>query len=145
MSRRQLDEEGKRATPRQWSYYTVASTTMSIIQNKQPSLLYDLLMTNCTINSRSEARPSFYDTSRRKIGRQSIHNRVGDVFRSVNFAWFKKDLSKNSVRSNLKQIFFPYYKNELHSDRIWHHWFHPFISFFDNILKWQPSFYSHEI
>jgi hypothetical protein len=83
---------------------------MSIIQNEQPSLLYVLLMTNCTVGSRSEGKPSFCDTSGRKIGKQSIHNRIGDVFRNVIFDWFRKDMNKDAIRTRLKQTFFPYFR-----------------------------------
>ncbi len=56
-----LDSTCKRATPCQWSYYSAASTVISIVQNQGPSLLYDLFMTNC-LNNRRAGIVSFFET-----------------------------------------------------------------------------------
>jgi hypothetical protein len=71
LGRRDLDEICKRSTLRQWSYYSVARTVISIIQNDEPSLLCDLVKTNCTTNGRNPGMPSFFDTSRKD--RPTIH------------------------------------------------------------------------
>jgi hypothetical protein len=96
LSRKDLDSICKRATPRQWSYYSVASTVISIVQNQGPSLLYDLLKTNCT-NNRRGGIASFFDMSRRKIGRQSLHNQVSETFKQVQFAWLGLEMSKATI------------------------------------------------
>ena len=64
-----------------------------------------------TVNGRREAQPSFFDTSRRKIGRQSIENRLGEVFKPVNFDWYGRPITKPTMRRKLKETYFPYFKN----------------------------------
>ncbi len=109
-SRKDLDSICKRATPRQWSYYSVASTVISIMQNGGPSLLYDLLTANCTIGRRDKIA-SFHDTSRRKIGRQSVQNRLHETFKQIRFVWKDTDISKATIRRRLKSSFFPYFND----------------------------------
>ena len=106
--RKQLDTLGRRATPQQWGYYATASTAANILWNREPSLLFDLIHGNMTTNRRRPARPNFFDTSRRKIGRQSLHNRIG----RVEADWMEAGRSKDAVRVDLKNAFFPYYMTE---------------------------------
>ena len=109
---KQLDTLGRRATPRQWGYYTTASTTANILRNREPSLLFDLVQGNMTSNRRRPARPSFFDTTRRKIGRQSLQNRIGETFKRVEADWMEARRSKAAVRIDLKRAFFPYFVTE---------------------------------
>jgi hypothetical protein len=111
LNRKSLDKICKRATPRQWSYYATSSAVITITQNKEPSLLHDLIMTNCTTNERKPGVAAFFDTSRRKIGRQSIHNRIGETFKRINFGWLGIKNGKATVRRKLKSVFFPYFND----------------------------------
>lgn len=110
-SRKKLDEECKRATPRQWGFYTVATTAASIIANRNPGLLYDLVYGNSTWNERSPGHRVFYDTSRLKIGRQAFQNRLKEPFQRVKKDWYNINLSKDGVRVRMKESFFPYYSS----------------------------------
>ncbi len=47
--------------------------------------------------------------SRRKIGRQSIQNRIGDTFKRVTADWMEIERSKDAIRTDLKKAFLPYY------------------------------------
>lgn len=114
-SRHLLDEECGRATPRQWSYYSAATVAASIIHNREPSLLYDLLFENSTMNSRSPGLRTFFDTSRRKIGRQSLQNRLKEPFTNVKEEWYMCGISKDTMRVIMKRAFFPYYNRQQES------------------------------
>lgn len=110
--RKELDFRCKRATPRQWSYYSVANITASILRDGEPSLLFDLIRGNSATSGRQPSRPTFFDTSRKKIGRQSIQNRIGDVFKRVKSDWLEKGKSKDALRIELKRAFFPYFQSQ---------------------------------
>jgi hypothetical protein len=109
--RRQLDEECKRATPRQWGYYVVASTAATILQNQEPSLLYNLIYGNSTWNNRMPGHRVFYYTSRLRIGRQAIQNRLKEPFQNVRKEWYGSGLTKDGIQIQMKESFFPYYRN----------------------------------
>jgi hypothetical protein len=100
-----LDQACQRVTPRQWSYYSAASTVAPIIRNQEPSLLYSLIANNALSNSRRFNRPSLYDTSRKKVGRQSIHNQLIDLYKTLNEDWFECGASKDSLRILFKKTF----------------------------------------
>ncbi len=108
-SKRVLDEECKRATPRQWGHYVVASTAASIMQNQEPSLLFELITGNSTWNDRKPGRRDFYDTSRLRVGRQSLQNRLREPFRMMRGDWYGTGLTKDAIRVRMKESFFPYY------------------------------------
>jgi hypothetical protein len=96
----------------QWNYYSVATTATSIIRNQEPSLLYNLIVNNISTNSRKPNRPTFYDTSKKKIGRQSIQNRLAELFKAVSEDWFECGASKDALRILFKKTFFPYFKTD---------------------------------
>jgi hypothetical protein len=110
LSRRTLDTTCERATPKQWNHFCVASTAASIIVYRQPGLLCDSIEGNMNINSKRPARPSFFDSSRTRIGRKSIENRLTETFiRMPDVDWYRTRLSKDATRVRLKKAFFPYY------------------------------------
>jgi len=86
-SRQTLDAECCRATPRQCDFYSVAKTTAMVIINRSPSLLYDLIFENSTYNDRHAGHRIFYDSSRLKVGRQAIQNRLKEPFQRMKNAW----------------------------------------------------------
>jgi hypothetical protein len=51
----------------------------------------------------------FFDTSRRAIGRQSLENCIGNVFKTVKVDWANPEVSKATLRRQLKSAFFPYF------------------------------------
>ncbi len=108
--RTQLDEECKRATPRQWGHYVVASTAANILQNREPSLLFDLISENSTWNDRNPGYRTFYDASRLRIGRQAIQNRLKEPFLRIKREWYATGLTRDTIRIRMKEAFFPYYK-----------------------------------
>jgi hypothetical protein len=103
-----LDLQCKRATPRQWSYYTTASTSARILENRTPNLLYELIYGNSTWNERHPGQRTSFDTSRPRIGRQAIHNRLKELFLQVNKEWCIIQLSKDALCTRFKEAFFPY-------------------------------------
>jgi len=111
-SRKSLDEECRRATPRQWGFYTVATVAARILRNQTPNLLYELVLGNSTENSRHQGLRAFFDTSRQKIGRQALQNRLKEPFLRVTKEWYQVGLSKDTMRVQMKEAFFPYYKTK---------------------------------
>ena len=75
-------------------YYSVADIVMSIIKSGESSLLKDLLLANFTVDARRDGNPMIFDTSRRRIGNPSIHNRLADTFKGINFRWYQKAFPK---------------------------------------------------
>ncbi len=89
ISRKELDRRCEMATPRQWRYYSIASWMAGILRAKQPSLLYNLITANMVKKNRKPSRPSFYDSSRLRVGRQSFQNPIGDIFKRVDSDWME--------------------------------------------------------
>jgi len=57
------------------------------------------------INDRCPRRDKFFDTSRLKIGRQSLTNRLDFMNININFDWIG-EFSDDYLRTNLKRQFF---------------------------------------
>ena len=93
-------------------YYSAGTTAASILHNRAPSLLYDLLLENNTMNSRNPGQRTFFDTSSRKIGRQSLQNRLKEPFTNINEDWYMCGITKGTMRVVMKKAFFPYYEKQ---------------------------------
>ncbi len=84
--------------------------SLSILKNNQPSLLCEPIKGNLTANGRRPAQPKFYDTSRKKIGSQSVKNKISEVFKSINLSTLNGAV--RSFRRQLKETFFPYFESK---------------------------------
>jgi len=97
-----LDIIGKRANPRQWAQYSVANYTIKAY-NKGTTPLGRKLKQLGYINDRCPKRAKFFDTSRLKIGRQDLLNRLN--FLDLSFDWIG-NFSDDYLRTRLKKEFF---------------------------------------
>jgi len=98
----------RRATPEQWYFYSMAKMMINVWTSKLPSRLYQSIRQNSYLNVRSHGRVFFYSTNRRKIGSQSVSNRLCDVALKVDFPWMFS-LPRDAIRMKLKRLFFPYF------------------------------------
>ncbi len=105
-SRNELDQLSARATPMQWSYYTLASTVIKLFVLSDTNVA-NLLRDVAYINDRIPHKARFIDNSRYKIGRQSLPNRIGHIFSKIKFDWINYT-SDHALRVNLKKEFFTY-------------------------------------
>jgi len=101
ISRSEIDRVIKRATPRQWSYYTTSKLAINLMNGTTP--LGRKLKSKCYVNDRNPGRGTISDTSRLKIGRFSLANRL-QCLRRLNFDWCT-GISKDLLRINLKKCF----------------------------------------
>jgi len=106
-SRREVDERTKRSTPRQWANYCNAKMAITLTNlGKTGPRLSDKLVNKRYINDRKPGIGIFPDTSRLKIGRHSLTNRL-EMMKKVSFNW-TKGISTDLLRVNLKKTFFTY-------------------------------------
>ena len=109
-SREKLNETCQRATPKEWAHYTVASMVATVILTEEPKVLHDAIQQQMTVNDRKPGRPKFYDSSRLKVGRQSLQNRIGETATLISEVWISREISRDKLRIILKTAFFSYYK-----------------------------------
>ncbi len=107
-SRQNLDKKCKRASPDEWSNYCLAKMTAMMMIKGYPSRLLQTVATNSYVEGRQRGRMFFFDSSKRKIGRQCIRNRLQFVTRQMRFEWLNTPLTQ--LRPRLKECFFDYAK-----------------------------------
>ena len=113
-SRKKLTETCKRATPREWAHYSLANVVYSILLNKEPLHLYNGILSEMTLNERKPLRPRFYDSSRTKVGKQALKNRIADTASRIQEDWYSNNITKDQLRTIFKRAFFSYFdKNKL--------------------------------
>ena len=107
-SRETLDSVSERASPDEWSQYALAKMFAGIINAKAPVRLLESINANSYTERRQPGRMFVFDRSFKKIGRQSINNRLNAVSKQMKFSWM--NMNKDCLRTNLKKSFFKYYK-----------------------------------
>jgi hypothetical protein len=105
--RSELDAEAKRSTPREWSKYIISSTVIKLY-NRSDTNIANLLRSSSYVNDRMPFKAKFIDTSRLKIGRQSLLARIGPLFSSISFNWIDPTITDDYLRRELKREFFKY-------------------------------------
>ncbi len=103
-SRKELDELSSRATLTQWLNYSLASTVIQLY-NFSDFNAADKLRESAYINDRMPMKVRFFDTSKLKIGQQSLQNCIGHLFSKMSFDWITP-LSNDALRVKLKNEFF---------------------------------------
>jgi len=103
ISRSLLDAISGRATPSQWAKFTVASTSIQLINESDTRIAIDL-RNKMYINDRIPRRGKFFNTARTKIGQHRLSNRLNCI-NVLNFDWLGR-FSKDYYRVNLKRQFF---------------------------------------
>ncbi len=88
----------------EWANYSVDSTVIRLY-NKSDTRIANELRSAAYVNDRLPFRAKFIDTSRLKIGRQSLKNRIGRIFERISFDWIGL-ISDDTVRRLLKREFF---------------------------------------
>jgi len=107
-SRDSLDQLSQRASPDEWSNYVVAKLLARMVISGSPVRLCDDILANSYSERRQHGRLFFYDSSKRKIGRQCLRNRIHNITRQMKFEWTTVSIS--ALRCHLKKCFFNYYR-----------------------------------
>jgi len=107
-TRDEIDQLSFRATPDEWADYSVAKLTIKMVDSMMPCRLHVNLKANSFVERRQPHRLLFYDSSCRKIGRQSIKNRLNTIAKHIKFDWFNVHCTPARVRIELKKSFFTY-------------------------------------
>jgi len=95
----------KRAIPSEFSAYACARTIIKTFTNAN-SPLKEICLQNSYSITRRPHQVFFFDNSRSKIGKNSIQNRITNVFNKIKFEWSNKNFE--NVRPQLKKTFFNY-------------------------------------
>jgi len=105
MSRENINVQVKRATPNEFSNFCLARSII-IGFNCNASPIQEICKENSYLINRKPGQLFFYDSSRVRIEKNSIKNRITDVFKAINFPW--SNVKYDLVRPKLKKIFFKY-------------------------------------
>jgi len=79
VSKLTLDKQCKRATPSMWSSYSTCSLAIKILRDRYPKRLEATLRSQLYHNARTPLKGKIYDSSRGKIGRHRLANRLDDL------------------------------------------------------------------
>jgi len=85
-------------------YSNCKMAIMLFLQGEKTTRLGQEIQSRAYINERCPGKATLIDESRRKIGRQSLLNRLRSL-RSINFDW-TQGISVDRLRINLKKTFF---------------------------------------
>jgi hypothetical protein len=102
--RQELDAMSKRATPKQWTRYSLASAVIKLY-NFSDTNVANLLRDTSYVNDRMPLKARFFDRAKYKIGRQSLPNRIEHIFSNISFDWMRP-ISNDALRILLKSEFF---------------------------------------
>ncbi len=108
LSRTDIDNMTKRATPAEWAKYSITSTVIKLYNESQTNIA-QIIRNSAYVNDRLPRRAKFIDRSRLKIGRQTIIHRIGPFFSHLDFDWIGLPC-KDSLRRKLKKQFFRYFE-----------------------------------
>ncbi len=109
INREKLDEKSKRASPKQWSKYSIASIVIKILRDKIPSGLHTILNETLYEEKRHPGLGKFYDNSKGKIGKQKLGNNI-QFMSAIKSPWNGENWNDDKIRIELKKVFFNYYK-----------------------------------
>jgi len=102
-----VDPLSTNATPKLWSLFINCKMAINLMSGNSP--LGIKLRAKSYINDRKPGRATIMDSSRWKIGRFSLSNRLLCLKR-VNFDWCH-GLSSDNLRINLKKCFIPVFQD----------------------------------
>jgi len=109
-TRDSLDVISGRGSPDEWSDYALAKLAARMIISEEPTRLCEDVLTNAYVERRRAGMMQFYDSSKRKIGRQVLKNRLPCVMKQMKFDWLWT--KKETLRPKMKKCFFRYSKVE---------------------------------
>jgi len=99
-SKKVLDVQCKRATPKMWSHYSTNTIAIKILRDRSPLYLFNLIMETYYAERRKPDHAKFFDNSRGKIGKHRLCNRLNNLDNLP--GWFDKDLNDHAIRKLLK-------------------------------------------
>jgi len=106
ISRNIIDKKISRARPFEYSNFCLARTIIKTFTNANAPL-HNLCTKTSYSTQRKPLQMFFYDSSKSKIGKNSIQNRLKFVFDSIKIPWLNSDFDK--IRPILKSTFFEYH------------------------------------
>jgi len=105
IARATLNQMFKRATPVQWMCYSNAKLAITLYNTQNGPEMSAKLRNASYINDRTSGRAIFMDSSRLRIGKNSLCNRL-NCMRSIKFDW-TNGITDHALRTNLKKTFYP--------------------------------------
>jgi len=93
-----------RALPNAFAKYALGSVIMTKMAKKFPMRLYNSIMEN-QITTRRKSMPQFFENSIKKVGQQSIKNRMKPLIENLGNDWTKHKM-KQQIRRHLNKTFF---------------------------------------
>jgi len=109
-SKKVLDVQCKRATPRMWSNYSTNMIVIKILRDRSPSFIFDTIMETHYTERRRADLAKFYDNSRGKVGKHRLCNRLSNLDNLP--GWYGKDLNDHEIRIMLKDYLNFEYKDD---------------------------------
>jgi len=94
-----------REKPHIFAEYAKASLVIKVLKSGKPTRLHGFLQENRYQTRRKPDQSRFYNSARKKIGGQSIKNRLDNTFAKLDGNWKTLD-SDDSIRRYLKKLFF---------------------------------------
>jgi hypothetical protein len=110
INREKLDHLSSRASPKQWSKYSIAAIVIKVLRDEAPVDLRQYLLETLFEERRKPGIGRFYDNSRGKIGRQKFGNNV-QFMMAIRDPWLGRRITDDGLRTMLKRTFFPYHTN----------------------------------
>jgi len=98
----ELDQIG-RVRPSTWGKYATGNLVIKIIRDENPHELNNALHRTLFVERRRPNAMQFFDNSRNILGRQSLQNRIGQIFRELSFDNFCTNISDSCLRIKLKE------------------------------------------
>jgi len=93
-----------RALPNAFAKYSLGSVIMTTMATRFPMRLYNAIMEN-HFTTRRNSTPQFFDNSSKKVGRQSLKNRMKTLIEKLGEDWTMQT-TKQQIRRHLKKKFF---------------------------------------
>ena len=108
-NREKIDLLCKRASPKQWSKYCIASLLINCIQNEKPTLLVSFIKETLYHERQSPNIGKFYNNVKGKIGRQKLGNNL-EFMSAIRDDWLDTGtaIGPDRLRRILKKTFFAY-------------------------------------
>jgi len=92
-----------RATPLQWMKYSCSKLAINLYNDADGPPMSTVLRSKAYINDRNPGKAIFIDSSRLRIGRHCLANRLS-FMKDIKFDW-TQGIEDNSLRVNLKKTF----------------------------------------
>ncbi len=107
INREKLEVLCRRASPKQWAKYAMATVVIKCLKTGEPSMLRFFITETLYTERRHPHIGKFYNNAKGKIGRQKLGNGL-DFFNAIKDNWLGMDLSNDAIRRLLKRTFFGY-------------------------------------